>query len=143
MPRSLEEVDGRAEADRLGDRRGAGLELGRQLGRREAVEAHVGDHVAAAEERRHRVEQLLAAPQHADARRAAHLVAAEGDEVGVPRLHVGDVVRHVLAGVDDGQRAGGVGGVAQLPHRGDRAEHVAHRGEAERLGAVEQLRRGR
>ena len=83
--------------------------------RGEAVEADVGDHVAATEERRHRVEQLLAAPQHADARRPAHLVAAEGDEVGVPRLHVGDVVRHVLAGVDDGQRAGGVGGVAQLP----------------------------
>ena len=44
--------------------------LSGQLGRREAVEADVGDHVAAAEERRHGVEQLLAAPQHADARSA-------------------------------------------------------------------------
>ena len=33
------------------------------------------------------------------------------------RLHVGDVVRHVLAAVDDRQRAGGVGRVAQLAHR--------------------------
>ena len=87
--------------------------------RGEAVEADVGDHVAATEERWHRVEQFLAAPQHADARRAAHLVAAERHEVGAPRLHVGDVVRHVLAAVDDGDRAGGVCGGAQLLHRGD------------------------
>ena len=46
-------------------------------------------------------------------------------------LHVGDVVGHVLAGVDDGDRTGGVGGVAQLANRRDRAEHVAHRREAE------------
>ena len=78
--------------------------------RGEAVEADVGDHVAAAEERRHRVEQCLAAPQHADAGRPAHLVAAEREEVGAPRLHVGDVVRHVLAAVDDGERAGRVRG---------------------------------
>ena len=115
---ALEEVDGRAEADHLDDRRRAGLELGRQLGGGEAVEAHVGDHVAAAEERRHRVEQRLAAPQHADAGRAAHLVAAERDEVGVPGLHVGDVVRHVLAAVDDRHRAGGVRRGAQLARPG-------------------------
>ena len=79
--------------------------------RGEPVEADVGDHVAAAEERRHRVEQLVAAPQHADARGAAQLVAGEREEVGAPRLHVGDVVRHVLAAVDDGDRAGGVRGL--------------------------------
>ena len=72
------------------------------------------DHVAAAEERRHRVEDLHPAPQHADAGRAAHLVAGERDEVGAPRLHVGDVVRDVLAGVDDGEGAGVVGPVAEL-----------------------------
>ena len=72
---------------------------------REAVEADVGDHVAAAEERRHGLEQLLAAPQHADARRAAHLVGREGDEVGAHGLHVGGHVGHVLAGVDHGDGA--------------------------------------
>ena len=46
---------------------------------------------------------------------------------------------HVLAGVDDRERAGIVGGGAELGHRRERAEHVAHRGEREHLGAVEQL----
>ena len=86
-------------------------------GGREPVEADVGDHVAAAEERGRGVEQLGPSPQRADARRAAHLVAGEGGEVGAPRLHVGGVVRHVLAGVDDGEGAGGVGGGAQLGDR--------------------------
>ncbi len=72
------------------------------------------DHVAAAEERGHRVEELHPPPQHPDAGRPAHLVAGERDEVGVPRLHVGRVVRHVLAGVDDGECAGVVGRRAQL-----------------------------
>ena len=135
---ALQEVDRCTHADRLDDRRRAGLELGRQLGRREPVEADVGDHVAATQERRHGVEQLLATPQHTDARRPAHLVAAERHEVGVPRLHVGHVVRHVLAAVDDRDRAGGMRGAAQLGDRRDGAQHVAHRREAERLGAIEQ-----
>ena len=82
-------------------------------GGREAVEADVGDHVAAAQERRHGLQQLLAAPQHADPGRPAQLVGREGHEVGAHGLHVGRVVGDELAGVDDGQRAGGVGGVGQ------------------------------
>ena len=39
------------------------------------------DHRPAAEERRHLLEQLAAAPEHADAGRAEHLVAGEGVEV--------------------------------------------------------------
>ena len=140
MPEVLEEVDRSMQADGLGDRRGSGLELGGHFGRGEAIHPHVGDHVAAAEERRHGVEQRLASPQHADARRTAHLVAAEGHEVGIPGLHVGDVVRHVLTSVDDGKRSGGVSGITQLANRIDGAEHVAHGREAECLGAIEQRR---
>ena len=73
----------------------------------------VADHLAAAEERRHGVEQLLAAPQHADAGGAEHLVAGEGEEVGARGGDVGGEVGHVLAGVDHGDGAGGVGGVGE------------------------------
>ena len=62
----------------------------------------------------------------------------EGEEVGAHRLHVGDVVGHVLAAVDDRDRPGGMGRVGEQADRGDGAEHVRHRGERERLGPVEQ-----
>ena len=137
-PDAPHEVDGRAESDRLDDRRRAGLELGGHGRRCVAVDAHVGDHVAAAEERRRGIEQLAAAPQRPDTGRPAHLVAGEGDEVGVPNLHVGDVVGHELAGVDHRQRTGGVSGRAQLGDGRERAEHVAHGTERQHLGAVEQ-----
>ena len=59
-------VDRRAEADRLGHRRRARLELVRQLAPRRPVEPHRADHVAAGEERLHR---LRAAPRGPRARR--------------------------------------------------------------------------
>ena len=80
----LQIVDGRRHGDGRDDGRRAGFELGGQLGRGEAVEPHFVDHAAAAQERRHRVEQRFFAVEDADARRAEHLVAAERQEVGVP-----------------------------------------------------------
>ncbi len=49
----------------------------RNLGR------HAANHAAAAQERRHRLEQFAPAVQHAHARGAEHLVPAEGQKVGV------------------------------------------------------------
>ena len=89
MPSAFEVVDRRRRA--RWPRRSAcvpGLELPRHLVGDVAVLADVEDHLAAAEERRHRLEQLGAGPEAADAARAEHLVAGEPDEVGVPRLHV-------------------------------------------------------
>ena len=106
--RVVEIVDRRAERDGRGDRRRARLELRRQLGRREPIEIHAVDHAAAAQERRHRVEQLFAAVEHADARGAEHLVAAERQEVGAERDHVGRPMRHALSRVDQHDRPGRV-----------------------------------
>ena len=77
----------------------------------------VEDHAAAAEERRHRLEQLPASPQHADAGGSAHLVAGEGQEVDIEVGDVGGHVGHVLAGIEADQGAGGVGGIGEAPHR--------------------------
>ena len=63
------------------------------------VEPHGADHLAAGEERGHRLEQLAAAPQGAGAGRAAQLVAGEREEVGAQRLHVDRAVRHGLRAV--------------------------------------------
>ena len=104
----VEVIDRRAERDGGGDRRRAGFELGRQLGGREAVEPNAVDHAAAAEERRHGVEQFFAAVEHADAGGAEHLVAAEGEEVGAQLADVRRQVRHALGRVDQHQRAGRV-----------------------------------
>ena len=61
--------------------------------------------MAAEVERRHRLEQLRASPERADARRAAHLVGREREEVAVELLDVDRVVRCGLRGVDDHDRA--------------------------------------
>ena len=116
-----------------------GLELPRHVVGAEAVEADVADHLAATEERRHRLEQLVAGPQRADAARSEELVRGERDEVGVPCLHVGAHVGHVLAGVDEDERVVRVGGVGERADLVDRAEHVRHRADREQLRAVEQL----
>ena len=95
-----EVVDGGPQADGGHDRRRAGLELVGQIARLEAVEPHAADHAPSAQERRHRFQQFPLAVEHAHARRAEHLVAAEGQEVAIERLHVGLLMRHALRAVD-------------------------------------------
>ena len=84
-PSAVEVVDGRGQADGLGGDRHAGLEPLRRRRRRSCPPWDDLDHRAAGEERRHRVEQLAAAPEHADAGRPEHLVAGEGGEVDAER----------------------------------------------------------
>jgi len=64
---------------------------------------------------------------------------AEKDEVGVPRLHIGRDMGHVLACVDERERTGGMGGGDELVHRRNRPEHVRHGADREQSGAGEQL----
>ena len=82
------------------------------------------DHLAAAQERRHLLEQLLAAPQRARAARAGQLVAREGEEVAAERLHVDRAVRRRLRAVDDHDRVARVRPVADLADGVERAERV-------------------
>ena len=116
----------------------ARLELPGDLVRRPAVYADVADHLAAAEEGGHGLEQVLPAPEHADPGGAAHLVAGEAVEVGAQLGHVGVQVGRVLGPVDQHQGPGGVGGVGQAPDRGQGPEHVGHGGDRQQLGPVEE-----
>ena len=93
----------------------------------------LADHVAAAHERRHRLEDRLAAPQDARARRGEHLVPAEHVEVAADRRHVDRDVRHGLGPVDEDERAGLVGLAGHLLDRVDRAQRVRHVGERDQL----------
>ena len=127
-----------AEADDLCDGRGARLELVRHRVGPEALLGDVEDHLAAAEERRHGVEQLRAGPQHADTGRTAHLVPGEHHEIGAQGTHIGGQVRHVLAGVDADQRAGVMSGGSEPGDRVERAQHVAHGGDRQQLRPVQQ-----
>ena len=105
-PERGDPVDRGAEADRLGDLRGARLELPRQVGPGRLVGRDGPDHVAAADERRHLLEQLAAAVQHADPGRPVGLVPGPGVEVGVDRAQIDGDLRHRLAAVDQRHRAG-------------------------------------
>ena len=90
-------------------------------------ERHAADHAAAAQERRHGVQQRLAAVQDPDSRRPQHLVTAERHEIGVPGLHIGRRMRHALRRVDQHQRTGRVRLGHDLRHRIDRAQHIRDR----------------
>src|SRR3954452_12844065 len=129
----LEIVDGRAQTDRLRDRRGARLELVRRRGVRRRVHRHGLDHLAAAQERRQVLQELLAAPQHADAGRAAHLVTGEGHEVGLEGLYVQRHVRRGLRGVDADQGADLLRPADYRLDRVDRAQDVGHQHEGDDL----------
>ena len=108
-------------------------------GRPEAVELDVEDHAAAAEEGRHGLEQLGAAPQDADAGRAHHLVGREGEEVDAELAHVDRRVRDELRAVGHHDRAGARGPPSAIAaHRVDGAEHVRHARDADDLDAVDQ-----
>ena len=133
-------VDRGPEPDRLGDLRRAGLELPRQLDPGGRVALDLLDHVAAADERRHLLEQLEPAVQHADPGRPVRLVAGPRVEVGVDRGQVDRDLRHRLGAVDHRERAGGAGAAHDLLDRVDRAEHVRHVHDRDELRALrEQL----
>ena len=117
-------VDRGAQADRAGDVRRAGFEFVRQLVVSCLLECDGTDHVAAALIRRHGVEQRRFAVQHADAGRPVNLVAGEGVEIAVERLHVHLHVRHGLRAI---HQHGNVVAVRQFDHsleRIDRAERI-------------------
>ncbi len=85
----VEVVDGGSEADGLADHRRPGFELPGELVRGESLFGHLKDHLAAAEEGGHGLEELFAGPEHADAHGAQHLVAGERHEIGAHLLHIG------------------------------------------------------
>ena len=115
---------GRRQADRLGDGRGARLELHRQLVPRRGLELDGGDHVAAGEERRHALEQLAAPVQHADAGRPERLVPRPGVEVCVDRRHVDRHLGDGLRAVDQRHGARRAGSRRDLGDGVDRPQHV-------------------
>ena len=134
----VEIVDRCTETDCFRDHRGAGFELPRNLRGGEAFLGDVEDHLATAEEGRHRLEKFGPGPQDTDAHRAEHLVAGEDEEVGTHCLHVGGHVGHILAAVDGEQRTGTVGGLGEPRDVVERAEHIGHRRDRHQFGAIEQ-----
>ena len=140
MPSALEVVDRGAEADRFDDRpacrprtstaRRWCVKPSRRTSRIISPPPRNGG-IASSSSARAQSAPMPLGPQH--------LVGGERDEVGVPRLHVGGDVRHVLARVDEHERVVRVRGVGERPDLVDRAEHVRHRADREQLGAVEQL----
>ena len=133
-------VDRSAEPDRLGDLRGPGLELPRQVGPRRLVRRDGADHVPAADERRHLLEQRAAAVEDADPGRAVGLVAGPRVEVDVELAQIDRHLRHRLGPVDEHDRAGRVRAPRDLGDRVDRADHVRDVNDRDQLRAAgEQL----
>jgi hypothetical protein len=98
-----------------------------------ALEAHLADHLAAAEEWRHRCQVLASRPQRAGAGGTAHLVSGEGVEIAAERGDIDGAMRHRLRTVDHGDDAALARFAADLAHRVDRAKHVRHLRETKQL----------
>ena len=88
------------------------------------LEAHGEDHVATALPRRHGLEQRLAAVEHADAGGAVQLVAGEGIEIAIERLHVDALMRHRLRAIEQHRYPARVRKRNDLLHRQNRAEGI-------------------
>ena len=134
MPSADEVVGGDAEADRGGDVRRAGLELPGDRVPLGPAQVDLADHLAARQERRHRLEQLAPRPQRARPHRRQHLVAAERVEVAAELLHVDRDMRHGLCAVDEDERARGMRHLDHLARRRDRPERIRHLVNATSLG---------
>ena len=133
----LQVVEGGAEANDLGDRHRARLELDGHVGIGGALLADGPDHVAAGEEGIHLLQNLAPAVKDSSAGRAQHLVRAEGVEVAAGRLHVDAGVRRALGAVDKDGGAGRLGRGRHLGYRVDGAHRIrdlAERNELGRLG---------
>jgi len=115
-----------AKTDALSNRRGASLELVRQVIGLETFEGDFLDHIAAAQERRHRCQQALLAIQGTDPRRPAHLMRREGHKVGVQGAHIHGKVRHRLGAIDESQRAGFMRHANDLLRRGNGSQYIRH-----------------
>ena len=105
------------------------------------LEAHLADHLAAAEERRHRLQMLALRPQRAGTGRASILCPVKRVEIAAQRLHVDRPVRHRLRAVDQQRDAALAAFARDLAHRVDRAEHVGHMGDAGQLHLRREHRR--
>ncbi len=101
------------------------------------------DHRAAGDERRHRVQQLASAVQHANTIGAQHLMAGERREVDVERMEVDRLVRHRLAGVQHRQRADRLRPRDQLGDRSHRAGDVGMVAERNDFHALVELEASR
>ena len=126
-------VYGGTQSDRVANGRCPRLELPGDVVEVTPPEVDLADHLAAGQERRHRLEQLAAGPQRARAHRAEHLVAAEHVEIRADRLDVDRDVRDRLGPVDQHQRARLVGELDHLADLVDRAQRVRHVGERDEL----------
>ncbi|MPM58331.1 hypothetical protein SDC9_105162 [bioreactor metagenome] len=128
-PDAVQIVDGRSQPDRLSDRRCAGLEAMRRRRIGRALHPDDLDHLAAAEEGRQLLEQVVVTPQHTDAGGTAEFVTGEGQQIHPESRHVGGPLRNALRTVRHHDRADRVGPVGDLADRVDSAQYVADPGD--------------
>ena len=125
----LDVIERRTEADKAGDVRRAGFELVRRIGKRGALEAHFTDHLAAAEEWRHRIKVRTACPEHAGTGWPEQLVSGQGVEIATQRAHVDAQMWRGLRAIDQQRNAALAAFAGELGNGVDGAKHVGYMGD--------------
>ena len=139
-PQGLQVVDGGHQRHLLGDVHGPRLELPGRILERRAVLFDPHDHLAAAQERIHPVQQLPPAVEPARRGGAEHLVPGDGEEVDVDLGDVHRRVRDQLGPVHQDDRPHGVRCVGEPAERRHGPEDVRHAGHGDNLGALGEQR---
>ena len=124
-------INGRTQPHRLDNRRRSRLETKRRLRPGGFLIGHGRDHVAAAHEGRHRVEQFALAVEHADPRWPVELVPGEDIEISVDGFDIDAPMHHRLRAIEQNLRAALMGKGGKPLGRGIAAEDVGHMGDGE------------
>src|SRR5215470_1261004 len=129
-----EVLHGRPETHGARDGWRARLEAPRQVVPLGVIDPDLLDHLAAAPCGLERLQRLAASVEHADPRRAQHLVTREHVEVGPQRRQIQRQVGSALRAVEEHERPRAVRALHDLGHRIDRAQHVRHVGGRDEPG---------
>ena len=112
------------------------LKLKRQALESGFLPRHLVDHLTPTLIWRQLLQPLLLAIEHANACRSIHLMAAEGEEVAVHRLHIHLEVRRTLGSVHQHGDAMPMGNADDLLNGIDGSQHITHMRHADDLGTV-------
>ncbi len=134
-------VEGRGEADRVGDVRRARLELRRGIGIDGLRERHVADHVASPLPGLHRPLRFGRGPHRPNSGGAEDLVPGEDEEIAADAADIDGEVRHGLRPVDKDARAVGLRHAGHRLDRKDRPQAVGGMGEGDELRPRPEQRR--
>ena len=123
-PQRLEVLEGRPQADRLGNGRCPSFKPIWWVSKSYLLFLDLPDHLSPALKRRHHREQLGLAKEDTDTSRTIDLVPRKDQKINVERLHINRSVGSQLGGINEDFGSGSMRLLNNLVDRRQRSRHV-------------------